>query len=101
MRRATSVSVIGFVRFQHFVLLQISVIRAAKESGLAVTCEAAPHHLFLTSSDVERIGATRSRVCPALVTQQDQDALWQNMDIIDCFATDHGKRARMECIFFC
>ena len=66
------------------------VIKAAKASGLPVTCEVAPHHLFLTKDDVTRIGASRVKVCPALVTQEDQDALWENLDIIDCFATDHG-----------
>lgn len=27
---------------------------------------------------------------PNLVTEEDQCALWENLDIIDCFATDHG-----------
>ena len=26
------------------------------------------------------------------MTAEDQEALWENMDIIDSFATDHGKR---------
>jgi len=32
----------------------------------------------------------RSEVRPRLAAQQDVDALWQNMDVIDCFATDHA-----------
>lgn len=71
-------------------IFQILVIKAAKERGLPVTCEAAPHHLFLTSDDLERIGQTKGQVKPCLVTMEDQEALWDNMDIIDCFATDHG-----------
>lgn len=71
--------------------LQIMVIRAAKESGLPVTCEVAPHHLFLTTDDLDNIGGLRGRVKPNLVTKEDQQSLWDNMDIIDCFATDHGK----------
>lgn len=58
---------------------------------MAVTCEVAPHHLFLTSDDLDRIGQSRGQVRPCLVTTEDQDTLWENIDIIDCFATDHGK----------
>ena len=67
------------------------VIRAAKEKGIQVTCEVSPHHLFLTEDDAERIGIKRSGVKPPLVTIEDQKALWDNLDVIDCFATDHGK----------
>lgn len=66
------------------------MIRAAKERGLQITCEVAPHHLFLTSDDLSTIGQGYGQVKPALVTKEDQQALWDNMDIIDCFATDHG-----------
>ena len=67
------------------------VIRAAKERGLQVTCEVAPHHLFLTQEDLEHIGDCRGQVRPMLVTEEDQKSLWANMDIIDCFASDHGQ----------
>ena len=67
------------------------MIKAAKERGLPVTCEVAPHHLFLTSDDLEVIGHARGQVKPPLVTKADQEALWENMAIIDCFATDHGR----------
>ncbi|XP_069114104.1 multifunctional protein CAD-like isoform X2 [Argopecten irradians] len=69
---------------------EILVIRAAKEKGLAVTCEVAPHHLFLTSDDLDRIGQRRGQVKPEVSSKEDQQALWDNMDIIDCFATDHA-----------
>ncbi|XP_005099583.1 CAD protein isoform X3 [Aplysia californica] len=72
---------------------EIMVVKAAKERGLSVTCEAAPHHLFLTSEDLTCIGALRGQVKPPLVTKEDQKALWDNMDIIDCFATDHAPHA--------
>ena len=58
---------------------------------MAVTCEVAPHHLFLTEGDSSRIGSDRIKVKPPIVTEEDQKALWDNMDIIDCFATDHGE----------
>lgn len=73
---------------------EVLLIKAAKEKGIKVTCEVCPHHLFMTSevSDEER-GKTkegRREVRPRLATQKDVDALWQNMDVIDCFATDHA-----------
>jgi dihydroorotase-like cyclic amidohydrolase len=69
---------------------EILLIRAAKEKGIKVTCEVAPHHLFLTNKDISSIGLGRSEVRPHLATQADQDALWGNMDVIDLFATDHA-----------
>ncbi|XP_008545461.2 CAD protein [Microplitis demolitor] len=69
---------------------EIQIIRAAKEKGLAVTCEVCPHHLFLSSKDLERIGHAKGQVRPILGNPEDQQALWDNMDIIDCFATDHA-----------
>lgn len=66
------------------------MIKAAKEQGMPVTCEVAPHHLFLTKSDLEKIGMTFGQVRPMLGDEEDQQSLWDNIDIIDCFATDHG-----------
>ena len=71
--------------------MQILVIRSAKERGMPVTCEVAPHHLFLTAADAAKLKGKRGEVRPSLVTAEDQQALWDNMDIIDCFATDHGQ----------
>ncbi|XP_067677512.1 multifunctional protein CAD-like [Haliotis asinina] len=69
---------------------EIQVIKLAKERGLPVTCEVTPHHLFLTADDLENIGDKRGQVKPCLCSKEDQLALWENMDIIDCFATDHA-----------
>ena len=69
---------------------EILLIRRAKEKGLKVTCEVAPHHLFLSQADLPALGAGRGEVRPRLATPGDQAALWQNLDIIDCFATDHA-----------
>jgi carbamoyl-phosphate synthase / aspartate carbamoyltransferase / dihydroorotase len=59
--------------------------------GLPITCEVAPHHLFLSSEDLERIGALKINVKPNICTPEDVQALWDNLSIIDIFATDHGK----------
>jgi carbamoyl-phosphate synthase/aspartate carbamoyltransferase/dihydroorotase len=65
----------------------------AKQAGLAVTCEVAPHHLFLTADKCAATNSSttgRCEVRPRLAKQEDCDALWANMQYIDCFASDHG-----------
>jgi carbamoyl-phosphate synthase/aspartate carbamoyltransferase/dihydroorotase len=69
---------------------EILVIKKAKEQGIPVTCEVTPHHLFLTDDDISTLGAGRSEVRPVLGTPEDQEALWEHLDVIDCFATDHA-----------
>jgi carbamoyl-phosphate synthase/aspartate carbamoyltransferase/dihydroorotase len=69
---------------------EILLIRKAKERGLAVTCEVTPHHLFLSEDDLPRLGDGRAEVRPRLASKRDQEALWENLDVIDCFATDHA-----------
>jgi carbamoyl-phosphate synthase/aspartate carbamoyltransferase/dihydroorotase len=76
---------------------EILLIKAAKERGIKVTCEVCPHHLFLTADaplpQGEGAGVRvngRKEVRPHLATQKDVDALWGNLDVIDCFATDHA-----------
>jgi len=72
---------------------EVLLIKAAKERGIKVTCEVCPHHLFLSKADIPAIShghAGRGEVRPRLATQNDVDALWTNLDVIDCFATDHA-----------
>ena len=68
---------------------EIELIREAKEKGIPVTCEATPHHLFLTAEDYKR-GGNRFDMRPKLAAPDDVAALWDNLDIIDIFATDHA-----------
>ncbi len=92
---------------------EVLLIKAAKEKGIKVTCEVCPHHLFLTADSPLPQGdreASRSEaqgglgvmvngrreVRPRLATQTDVDALWNNLDIIDCFATDHAPHTLAE-----
>jgi carbamoyl-phosphate synthase/aspartate carbamoyltransferase/dihydroorotase len=78
---------------------EILVIKAAKERGIQVTCEVCPHHLFLTQDDLPALSdghPGRGEVRPRLATQEDVDALWQNLDAIDCFATDHAPHTLAE-----
>jgi dihydroorotase-like cyclic amidohydrolase len=72
---------------------EILLIKAAKERGLKITCEVCPHHLFLSKDDIPAIAngqMGRGEVRPRLAAREDVEALWQNMDVIDCFATDHA-----------
>jgi carbamoyl-phosphate synthase / aspartate carbamoyltransferase / dihydroorotase len=73
---------------------EILLIRKAKEKGLKVTCEVGPHHLFLSEANFKENGGQlsggRAEVRPRLANPTDQQALWENLDIIDCFATDHA-----------
>jgi carbamoyl-phosphate synthase/aspartate carbamoyltransferase/dihydroorotase len=75
---------------------EILMIKKAKEQGLPITCEVAPHHLFLTEEDIPAIGTGFGEVRPVLATKQDQQALWDNLDVIDCFATDHAPHTPAE-----
>lgn len=53
-----------------------------------MTCEVCPHHLLLTVDDLP-VGWREVR--PRLSkSKEDVQALWDNLDVIDCFATDHG-----------
>ncbi len=79
------------IHIAHVSLRQeILLIRASKEKGIKVTCEVAPHHLFLSEADIPSIGVGRSEVRPRLASMADQVALWDNLEVIDCFATDHA-----------
>lgn len=75
---------------------EILLIRKAKESGVKITCEVTPHHLFLTTEDIPSLGADRSEVRPRLASPQDCQSLWENLDVIDCFATDHAPHTLAE-----
>ena len=69
---------------------EIAIIRLAKEKGLKITCEVTPHHLFLNENDLPDLGKGFTEVRPVLASPEDQTALWNNLDIIDCIATDHA-----------
>jgi dihydroorotase-like cyclic amidohydrolase len=75
---------------------EILLIREAKVRGVKVTCEVTPHHLFLTEDDIPRLGRGRGEVRPCLARPADRDALWANLAVIDCFATDHAPHTMEE-----
>jgi dihydroorotase-like cyclic amidohydrolase len=69
--------------------VEIDMIRRAKEQGAPLTCEVTPHHLTLTEHDAGRLGPLGD-MRPTLGTAADRDALWANLDAIDCVASDHA-----------
>lgn len=78
---------------------EILLIKAAKERGVKVTCEVCPHHLFLSKEDVSDLAhghPGRSEVRPRLAEKEDVESLWKNLDVIDCFATDHAPHTLQE-----
>lgn len=71
---------------------EILLIKACKDKNMSVSCEVAPHHLFLT--ELNELGENLSAVKPPLASQEDQESLWENLDVIDCFATDHAPHTK-------
>ncbi len=76
--------------------VEIDLIRRAKERGTQVTCEVTPHHLYLSHSDLPSLGTGRSEVRPRLASAGDVAALWESLEVIDCFATDHAPHTLQE-----
>ena len=76
----------------------LSKIIQAKKDNLPVTCDVTPHHLFLTEGDRPRMGTVPNLylVKPPLSTKKDQDFLWQNLNWIDCFVSDHAPHLMSE-----
>ncbi len=69
----------------------IDAVRRAKEKGLHVTCEAAPHHFTLTDEDVLE-HRTFSKMNPPLRAEKDRRAVLEGLKdgTIDAIATDHA-----------
>ncbi|WP_243544350.1 dihydroorotase [Pseudodesulfovibrio tunisiensis] len=79
----------------------LDLIRAAKERGVKVTAETAPHYLILTENFLEREENeydTNAKVNPPLRTEADRLAMIQavNDGTIDILATDHAPHANYE-----
>lgn len=67
---------------------ELELIREAKKTNKLLTCEVAPHHLLLTKE--LRDDNKMYSVKPELQTKEDVETLWENLDVIDCVATDHA-----------
>lgn len=69
----------------------VNRIKNAKESGYNITCEATPHHLFLTTKNCQALG-THAKVNPPLRDPHHAASLWTaiNNHTIDIIASDHA-----------
>ena len=68
----------------------VLLIKAAKEKGIKVTCEVAPHHLFFSQADLQQFDSQIKEVRPRLKTEEDRKTLWDYLDWIDIIASDHA-----------
>ncbi|MFL5893504.1 MAG: dihydroorotase [Thermoleophilaceae bacterium] len=88
----------GRIHVQHLSAREtVDAIEAAKAAGVAVTCEATPHHLALTDEAVRSLD-TNFKMNPPLRSEDDRQALIAGLrsGAIDCVATDHAPHAREE-----
>ena len=69
----------------------IEAVRRAKDAGLAVSCEVAPHHWTLTDEAVAEYD-TNTKMSPPLRSQEHVEAILEGMKdgTIDAIATDHA-----------
>lgn len=69
----------------------IDAVRRAKDKGLLVTCEAAPHHWTLTDEAVQNYD-TNTKMSPPLRSQAHVDAVLEGLrdGTIDAIASDHA-----------
>lgn len=92
----------------------VSMVRQAKDRGIAVTAEVCPHHVWLTDEwalggkgDANATGMmaydTTTKVYPPLRSHEDVAACLAGLvdGTIDCVATDHAphERASKECTY--
>jgi dihydroorotase len=75
----------------------VELIRRAKEKGISVSAETAPHYFTLTDEEV-RSFSTNTRVNPPLRTSPDVEAIKQGLKdgTIDVIATDHAPHSIVE-----
>lgn len=76
---------------------ELELIETAKKSGINITCEVVPYHLFLTKDDATKLGAY-GKVSPALKSKDDQKALWDGIEngVVDCIASEHTPHTKEE-----
>jgi dihydroorotase len=69
----------------------VAAVRRAKEKGLPVTCEIAPHHWTLTDEAVQDYD-TNTKMSPPLRSRDHVEALLEGLrdGTIDAIATDHA-----------
>lgn len=75
----------------------LSLVRRAKQMGVNVTCEVAPHHFTLTEDAIKQFGSN-AKMKPPLRTLRDVEALLEGLadGTVDVIATDHAPHSTGE-----
>jgi dihydroorotase len=75
----------------------VQILRRAKERGIRITAETAPHYLVLTDEALDGYD-TRFKMNPPLRSAADREALLEGVadGTIDCLATDHAPHTEVE-----
>ncbi|OAF71732.1 hypothetical protein A3Q56_00481 [Intoshia linei] len=71
---------------------QIELIKKLKLDNYNITCEVCPHHLIKPPN----CDSSFLSVKPPLNSDEDVVALWENLEYIDCFASDHAPHVKNE-----
>ena len=89
----------GRIHVQHLSAAEsVDAVRSAKAAGVAISCEASPHHLCLTDEEVRSLDPQRFKMNPPLRSETDRQALIEGLrdGTIECIATDHAPHAAEE-----
>lgn len=75
----------------------LEIIKNEKASNKNITCEVAPHHLFLSTKDYKRLG-TLGKMNPPLRDYYSQQELWGGLNdgTVDIIASDHAPHLEPE-----
>lgn len=75
----------------------LETLKKEKTNNRNITCEVAPHHLFLSTKDYKRLG-TLGKMNPPLRDYQSQQRLWEGLNdgTIDIIASDHAPHLEQE-----
>jgi dihydroorotase-like cyclic amidohydrolase len=76
---------------------EIEMVRNAKQKRQTVTAGVTPHHLFLTSSDIHKLG-NYAVVKPQIQKEDHRLALWEALKngVIDLIESDHAPHTRQD-----
>ena len=87
------------IHIQHITTARgIELVREGKARGIAVTCEATPHHIVLNEDNLTSTYNTNLKMNPPLRTKEDNEAIIAGIQdgTVDCIVTDHAPHASHE-----
>lgn len=87
------------IHIQHITSARgIELVREGKARGIAVTCEATPHHIALNEDDLTTTYNTNLKMNPPLRSKRDNEAIIEGIKdgTVDCIVTDHAPHAAHE-----